>query len=128
MACSRLPLCMRRWHPPLSHARGEVTLSEHGFCSLDVHQVVLCARQARWGYPYDKIGENGLGSWGSTYPQGARMIDFNYPAVLDAFPQHVDPKRSESASFLIWYLENYYRLDTLEAVDAVCDQKRGQRR
>jgi hypothetical protein len=24
--------------------------------------------------------------------------------------------------FLFWYLENYYRLDTLEAVDAVCDQ------
>src|SRR5262249_39120383 len=34
-----------------------------------------------------------------------------------------DPKRSESGSFLIWYLENYYRLDTLEAVDSVCDQK-----
>jgi hypothetical protein len=24
---------------------------------------------------------------------------------------------------LIWYLENYYRLDRVEAVDAVCDQK-----
>lgn len=50
------------------------------------------------------------------------MINLEYPALLDLFPQHLNPKRNESASFLIWYLENYYRLDTLEAVDAVCDQ------
>ena len=31
-------------------------------------------------------------------------------------------KRNESASFLIWYFENYLRLDTLEAIDSVCDQ------
>jgi hypothetical protein len=49
-----------------------------------------------------------------------RTLD--YPDILKLFPEHLDPKRSESASFLIWYLENYYRLDTLEAVDAVCDQ------
>lgn len=53
-------------------------------------------------------------------------IDVDYPALLKLFPEHVDPKRTESASFLIWYLENYYRLDTLEAVDAVCD-KRGDK-
>jgi hypothetical protein len=51
------------------------------------------------------------------------MLDLEYPAILELFPQHLDPKRSESASFLIWYLENYYRLDTLEAVDSVCDQR-----
>jgi hypothetical protein len=51
------------------------------------------------------------------------MITLNYPDMLDLFPQHLDPKRSESAAFLIWYLENYYRLDALEAVDSVCDQK-----
>ncbi len=50
------------------------------------------------------------------------MINLEYPALLDLFPQHLHPKRSESASFLIWYLENYYRLDTLDAVDSVCDQ------
>ncbi len=50
-------------------------------------------------------------------------INVDYPALLKLFPQHLDPKRSESASLLIWYLENYYRLDTLEAVDAVCDQR-----
>ena len=49
-------------------------------------------------------------------------MDFNYPQVLDLFQQHLDPKRNESASYLIWYLENYYRLDPREAVDAVCDQ------
>ena len=49
-------------------------------------------------------------------------MDFNYPNILQLFPEHLDPKRSESAAFLIWYLENYYRLDPREAVDSVCDQ------
>lgn len=49
--------------------------------------------------------------------------DFAYPALLDIFPQHLDVNRTESASFLIWYLENYLRLDATEAIDAVCDQK-----
>ncbi len=51
------------------------------------------------------------------------MINLDYPALLDLFREHISPKRSESASFLIWYLENYYRLDALEAIDSVCDQK-----
>jgi hypothetical protein len=50
------------------------------------------------------------------------MIDLDYPALLNLFPQYRDPKRSESASFLIWYLENYYRFDPQESVDSVCDQ------
>jgi hypothetical protein len=50
-------------------------------------------------------------------------INVDYPALLKLFPQHLAPKRNESASFLIWYLENYYRLDTLEAVDSVCDNR-----
>jgi AIPR protein len=49
-------------------------------------------------------------------------IDVGYPKILDLFTEYLDPKRSQSASFLIWYLENYYRLDQLEAVDSVCDQ------
>src|SRR5258708_4297695 len=49
-------------------------------------------------------------------------IDLAYPKILDLFRQHLDPKRTESASFLIWYLENYLRLDTVSAIDAVCDQ------
>ncbi len=51
------------------------------------------------------------------------MVDVDYPQLLTLFPQHRDPKRSESAAFLIWYLEHYYRLDTQDAIDAVCDQK-----
>ena len=46
-----------------------------------------------------------------------------YPDIRNLFQQHLDPKRSESASFLIWYLENYYRLDTQQAIDSVCDQR-----
>jgi hypothetical protein len=51
------------------------------------------------------------------------MIDLTYPNVLSLIEPHLAPKRTESASFLIWYFENYLRLDTLDAVDAVCDQK-----
>lgn len=50
------------------------------------------------------------------------MIDVSYPAILDNLTPHLAPRRSESASFLIWYFENYLRLDSLEAVDCVCDQ------
>ena len=50
------------------------------------------------------------------------MLDLKYPKLLDNFKEYIDPKRSESASFLIWYLENYIRLDKLEAIDSVCDQ------
>jgi hypothetical protein len=50
------------------------------------------------------------------------MINIDYPNILTLIKDHLDPKRTESASYLIWYLENYYRLDTQEAIDAVCDQ------
>lgn len=51
------------------------------------------------------------------------MITIEYPNILTLIKDHIDTNRSESASFLIWYLENYYRLDSLEAIDSVCDQK-----
>jgi hypothetical protein len=54
--------------------------------------------------------------------EGCTVIDLTYPNVLGHFPEHLAKGRSESASFLIWYLINYYRLDPLEAVDRVCDQ------
>jgi hypothetical protein len=50
------------------------------------------------------------------------VIDVDYPTILNLFPQHRAPRRTDSAAFLIWYLENYYRLETVEAIDAVCDQ------
>ncbi len=30
--------------------------------------------------------------------------------------------REDSAAFLIWYLENYFRLETVDAISSVCDQ------
>ncbi len=48
-------------------------------------------------------------------------LKLDYPGILDLFKQHIAPKRTESAAFLIWYLENYYRLEEPEAIDAVCD-------
>lgn len=50
------------------------------------------------------------------------MIDLTYPNVLTLLTPHLAPKRNESASFLIWYLESYLRLDRLDATDSVCDQ------
>ena len=34
------------------------------------------------------------------------MINLDYPAMLDPIKPHLATKRTESASFLIWYLEN----------------------
>ena len=50
------------------------------------------------------------------------MISVDYPEILDHIVEHNIPGRTESASFLIWYLENYYRLSRQEAIDTVCDQ------
>ncbi|MCJ2013281.1 AIPR family protein [Methylobacterium sp. J-076] len=49
-------------------------------------------------------------------------VNVDYPDILQNFPEYLSAKRSESASFLIWYLEQYYRLESTEAVDSVCDQ------
>ena len=51
------------------------------------------------------------------------MLDLSYGNLVSLVAAYAQPKRSESAAFLIWYLVNYYRLDELEAVDSVCDQK-----
>ena len=52
-----------------------------------------------------------------------KLSDFSYPSILEAIAPFSAIGRSDSASFLIWYLVNMYRLDNIEAVDAVCDQK-----
>lgn len=51
------------------------------------------------------------------------MIALDYPDIRETIKNHLVAGRTESASFLIWYLENYYRLEDLHAVDSVCDQK-----
>lgn len=48
--------------------------------------------------------------------------ELEYPAILGLYEKYNLPGRSEGACFLIWYLQNFYRLDELEAVDSVCDQ------
>jgi len=50
------------------------------------------------------------------------QIDVTYPKLLSLIADYIAPKRTESASFLMWYLEKYYRLDPDESVDSVCDQ------
>jgi hypothetical protein len=51
------------------------------------------------------------------------MINVEYPDLLQHIAYYLVPgQRTESASFLMWYLENYYRLDKQEAIDSVCDQ------
>jgi hypothetical protein len=50
-------------------------------------------------------------------------INVDHPGVLDLIAEYRAPERWDSAAFLIWYLENYYRLDPQEAIDAVCDKK-----
>lgn len=48
-------------------------------------------------------------------------MDFDYPKLLDALKIELTASRTESHAFLLWFLKNYYRLDEIEAADAVCD-------
>lgn len=50
------------------------------------------------------------------------MIDLSYPNILLLLKPYLAPRRSESASFLVWYFTNYLRLDELDSVDSICDQ------
>jgi len=51
------------------------------------------------------------------------MINVDHPEVLDLVADYRASGRWDSAAFLIWYLENYYRLDPQEAIDSVCDKE-----
>ena len=48
-------------------------------------------------------------------------MNLDYPGLLETIKTELAPGRTESHSFLLWFLKNYYRLDELDAVDAVCD-------
>ena len=48
-------------------------------------------------------------------------LDLAYPAVLDVLSEHRASGRTESRAFLGWFLEHYYRLETIVAQDCVCD-------
>lgn len=48
-------------------------------------------------------------------------MDLNYPGLLTVISSELAPGRTESHGFLLWFLKNYYRLDDIDAADAVCD-------
>lgn len=76
-------------------------------------------RTERILYPEDRFG---ILTTLPTKGEPPRMVNVDYPHVQELFAEYACKGRSESASFLIWYLVNYYRLDPSEAIDAVCDQ------
>ncbi|GGO41956.1 AIPR family protein [Deinococcus humi] len=49
--------------------------------------------------------------------------DLSYPNLLNYLHPYLAKGRTESAAFLGWYLEHYYRLDRDEAIDLICDQR-----
>lgn len=48
--------------------------------------------------------------------------DFQYQALRPRLQKYVDAGLAESASFLSWFLENYYRLEDVNARDCICDK------
>lgn len=48
-------------------------------------------------------------------------MDLDYPGLLDTITADRASGRTESHAFLLWFLKNYYRLDEVDAADAVCD-------
>jgi hypothetical protein len=62
-------------------------------------------------------------AWGVQRLWGSTVINVSHPKVLDLIAEYRAPGRWDSAAFLIWYLENYYRLDPQEAIDSVCDKE-----
>jgi len=50
-------------------------------------------------------------------------MNVNYPEILKEIEYYNIEGRTESASFLMWYLEKYFRLDQQLAIDSVCDNK-----
>ncbi len=48
-------------------------------------------------------------------------LNLTYPGILDQFGKHKVSGRTDSRSFLGWFLENYFRLDQLHVEDSICD-------
>lgn len=51
----------------------------------------------------------------------AQNTDFTYPGILQLISSHLAKGTTESKAFLAWFLETYYRLESDQAHDAVCD-------
>lgn len=52
-------------------------------------------------YPFDRECRWGIKEWSNSL-----MIDVSYPALLDMFGEYKAKGRTDSACFLMWYLEN----------------------
>jgi hypothetical protein len=50
-----------------------------------------------------------------------QSFDLTYPKILSQLEKHLAEGRTESRAFLAWFLEHYYRLEEVDAHDAVCD-------
>ena len=50
-----------------------------------------------------------------------KPLNLDYPAILNVIKPFLIEDRTESHSFLVWFLEHYYRLDETESHDTVCD-------
>ena len=50
-----------------------------------------------------------------------KSLNLDYPAILDVIKPCLIEGRTESHSFLVWFLQQYYRLDDTESHDTVCD-------
>lgn len=48
-------------------------------------------------------------------------LNLTYPAILDHLGKHKVEGRTDSRSFLGWFLENYFRLEQLRVEDSICD-------
>ena len=48
-------------------------------------------------------------------------LDLTYPGILASIKPGNVPGRTESHAMLVWFLQHYFRLDELQAQDAVCD-------
>lgn len=48
-------------------------------------------------------------------------LNLAYPGILDHFGKHKVEGRTESRSFLGWFLENFFRLEQLRVEDSICD-------
>jgi hypothetical protein len=48
-------------------------------------------------------------------------VDLEYTVLQDLIRPHLSRGRTESRAFLIWYLENLYRLEPMVAEEAICD-------
>lgn len=57
----------------------------------------------------------------SVNPPAFSHLQLQYPDVLNYMNKYLAQGRTESRAFLMWFLENYFRLDDSDACDAVCD-------